>query len=569
MDDEQPKRDTEESSDEGVRLVGRAEAEAAISAGEVVTRRQPLGSQPRHDSPTMANASANDASPSATPVASFPLPTSSAPAQTLFTMNAPEEPESPSAQVPDDNDVDEPHDDPRNHGDSDDHVVPDDLPFEPTPYWLESDDVVDESSERHELVDEIDDEMPEQYVLGEQPPAEQSPVEQRSVEQDELFAGKGAVDNETVIEAHHLNEPDELSDPLPEELEVPTEEVMQRPPFSESSATATSVAPTASVAEPTPTAEQSHERRETTDSESAAKSSDKGSPSGNRFRTASAAAIAKDKTKAFRTPSFRERVLTAAVFAAAAFAAFSAGPAWALALASVVVFACAIELFDGLRRAGYRPATLLGLLAVVGTLIGAYTRGETALPLITVMLIAFCFLWFLIGVSKAPPTTNVAVTVLGYVWVGVLGSFAPLLLRMPDRTGMAFLLGAVLVTIAYDTGAYVGGNTIGKRLLAPSISPNKTWEGLMAGTICAVVVGGLLVSLISPWGFVSGLCLGLVVSAVAPLGDLAESMVKRDLGIKDMGRLLPGHGGLLDRFDALLLVLPVTYYLVHLFDLVP
>jgi phosphatidate cytidylyltransferase len=99
--------------------------------------------------------------------------------------------------------------------------------------------------------------------------------------------------------------------------------------------------------------------------------------------------------------------------------------------------------------------------------------------------------------------------------------------------------------------------------MSPRLSPNKTWEGLFGGMVAAVVLGGIVGTTLAPWdGKIShGLALGLVVAIVAPVGDLCESMIKRDLGIKDLGTLLPGHGGVLDRFDAMLFCLPAVYYL--------
>jgi phosphatidate cytidylyltransferase len=99
--------------------------------------------------------------------------------------------------------------------------------------------------------------------------------------------------------------------------------------------------------------------------------------------------------------------------------------------------------------------------------------------------------------------------------------------------------------------------------MSPRLSPNKTWEGLVGGMVAAVVLGGIVGTLLAPWdGSIShGLALGLVVAIVAPIGDLCESMIKRDLGVKDLGTLLPGHGGVLDRFDAMLFCLPAVYYL--------
>ena len=259
-----------------------------------------------------------------------------------------------------------------------------------------------------------------------------------------------------------------------------------------------------------------------------------------------------------------------AALAAVAMVLFKAGPKFTLVLAMAAVTLAAVEVYDAFRRAGHRPATLLGLTATVSIMVAAYTQGEVALPLIVVLLTIFTFLWYLLGVVRARPTVNVAVTLLGFLWVGFFGSFAALLLTFPNREGIAFLLGAVIATAAYDIGGLFFGSQLGRRPLLPEISPNKTLEGLLGGMAATVFVTVLVVGVlpgIHPWTSGTALALGLMVAVVAPLGDLCESMVKRDLGIKDMGALLPGHGGVLDRFDGLLFVLPATYYLVKLLDL--
>jgi phosphatidate cytidylyltransferase len=136
------------------------------------------------------------------------------------------------------------------------------------------------------------------------------------------------------------------------------------------------------------------------------------------------------------------------------------------------------------------------------------------------------------------------------------------MLTLPGRNGIAALLGAVLCTVAYDVGGLFVGSQMGSRPLLPDISPNKTWEGLFGGGAASLLVGVITGAMLHPWGGVThGFALGLVVACVAPIGDLCESMIKRDIGVKDMGSVLPGHGGVLDRFDALLFVLPAVYYL--------
>jgi phosphatidate cytidylyltransferase len=236
------------------------------------------------------------------------------------------------------------------------------------------------------------------------------------------------------------------------------------------------------------------------------------------------------------------------------------GTAALLAFSAVAIFGCALEAFSMLQRAGFRPATLLGVVGSAGAVAAAYWRGTDALPVVIAVIVGASLVWYMARVVDARPVVNVAVTVLIFCWVGVLGSFAGLLLAA--HHGSHLFLGAVVPTIAVDIVAWFVGSQFGSHLLAPAISPSKTWEGVIAGGIAALIAGAIIGNQLSPWGGARhGLELGLVVAVVAPIGDLVQSMIKRDLRVKDSGTLLPGHGGLLDRFDSLLFVLPATYFL--------
>ncbi len=263
-------------------------------------------------------------------------------------------------------------------------------------------------------------------------------------------------------------------------------------------------------------------------------------------------------------------VATGTLIALLVLVTFDIGTVLALLLVVVVVTLSAAEAFAAFRRGHQHPATLLGLVAIVTLMIATYNRGTQALGLVAVLLFVFTIVWFMAGNDRANMLTGISSTMLVFVWVGVFGSFAALLLNpnlFPHRHGLAFLLGAILATISYDIAALFVGASLGKRPIAPSISPAKTLEGLIGGSAAAILVSVIVVQLIHPWTLVSALTLGIVVSIVAPLGDLAESMIKRSLGLKDMGRLLPGHGGMLDRVDGLLFVLPATYFVVRAFHL--
>lgn len=267
------------------------------------------------------------------------------------------------------------------------------------------------------------------------------------------------------------------------------------------------------------------------------------------------------------------RVITGVGLLVVGIIGLALGPTIALALIVLVVALCAGEFFNALRVAGYQPATLLGLAASVAMPIAVFVRGPQAVALVLALTVVFGMLWFLLGVGSEIPTMNIGVTLLGVVYIGVLGSFGAAMLEIAGRAGLngddgtGLLLAAIVITVGYDVGAYFAGRSIGRTPLT-AVSPNKTVEGLIGGAVtsavAAIVVFGL-VEFGEPWGtadagFFSVVALGVVGAIVAPLGDLGESLIKRDLGIKDMGSVLPGHGGFLDRFDALLFVLPAVYF---------
>lgn len=249
---------------------------------------------------------------------------------------------------------------------------------------------------------------------------------------------------------------------------------------------------------------------------------------------------------------------------------FNAGPRWTMGLVALVLGLSAAEFFESARRGGYSPATLLGLTASVGLPLAVYWKGVAAYPLVGFLSVVFSMLWYLTGNERGRTGANIGVTLLGIGYIGVLGSFAALLLRQEHGTGI--LLAAIVPTMAYDTFGYLVGRSAGKSALSAA-SPNKTVEGLVAGCLAAVVAAVLMVLISETWIFPfdslsEALLLGAVVSVAAPFGDLSESLLKRDFGVKDMGTLLPGHGGFLDRFDGLLFVLPSVAYLVQVLGLV-
>ncbi len=251
-------------------------------------------------------------------------------------------------------------------------------------------------------------------------------------------------------------------------------------------------------------------------------------------------------------------------------ALFLAGPLPVAILVWCALGLAAGEGYAGFRRAGSHPATILGIVGVLTLGVASYERGLAATAAVTVLLVIVGFLWYASAERSIDVLDGLGATVFVYVWVGVLGSFAVLMISprySVDRHGLAFLFGTVILTVANDTGALFVGRWLGKHPLSPRLSPNKTREGTIGGTVLTLVAGALIVPMISPWTMRSALEIAVAVAIVVPLGDLFESMVKRTLGTKDLGRLLPGHGGMIDRIDGLLFALPTVFYLTRVLHL--
>ena len=224
------------------------------------------------------------------------------------------------------------------------------------------------------------------------------------------------------------------------------------------------------------------------------------------------------------------------------------------------------------RGAALRPAQPL-LVGGVGLLIAAaWQPALNPHGLLYVGLVVAALVWHLVDYERGAATsgTDFSVTVAGVFYLGGLGGTFAALRQIPQ--GLWWVLAAVLAVNAADTGAYIFGRRWGKHKLAPRLSPNKTWEGYGGGvlvslgctSLLAASLQGLRVADASALTLPVGALLGLLVGLLAPLGDLGVSMFKRQLGVKDTGHVLPGHGGMLDRIDSWLVALPLTYFLALL-----
>jgi phosphatidate cytidylyltransferase len=238
---------------------------------------------------------------------------------------------------------------------------------------------------------------------------------------------------------------------------------------------------------------------------------------------------------------------------------------WFTAFVILAMVVAVGELYATMRTEGYRPLALFGLLGVILMGVGAHNWGVAAIGGWAASVVLLVILFFSLT-QRRSPLENASVTVLGLAWVGML-SFAVLVADGPNP--VAYIMFVVLLVALNDIGAYFAGRTFGRHKMAPKVSPNKTIEGFVGGLLVVAIAASILTTF-PAWeviGLARGLAAAVVVGFFAPLGDLAESMVKRSIGVKDMGSVLPGHGGLLDRLDGFLFAVPAIYVLFRAFDL--
>jgi phosphatidate cytidylyltransferase len=216
---------------------------------------------------------------------------------------------------------------------------------------------------------------------------------------------------------------------------------------------------------------------------------------------------------------------------------------------------CMHELYEMYARA--HPVRLAGFVSLAALLVAARYGGQFQILLVAVL--ALPLLFGLTLLQPQPSVSGMAITLLGIYWIGFALAHAVLLRELPHGEGV--VIDVLVGTFLGDTGAYLGGRMFGRRKLAPSISPGKTVEGLISGVAFAIV-GVWLASRYQNWFPAShALVLGVGVALVAPVGDLFESFVKRQSGVKDSGGLFGAHGGALDRLDAVLFTAVAGYYI--------
>ncbi|HEX5438540.1 MAG TPA: phosphatidate cytidylyltransferase [Gemmatimonadaceae bacterium] len=271
------------------------------------------------------------------------------------------------------------------------------------------------------------------------------------------------------------------------------------------------------------------------------------------------------------------RVLVAVVAIPVVVIAVYAGGAALAALLAIAAALAAGEFFRLARSAGYEPIAAIGVpVAAILPLLMHATHLGLAAPRVTwgVLVVLVVFVAALRRGPTRKPLAATAVTIVGMIYTGGLLSYGYMLrydeYAIGAAAGSALVLYPLVLTWLSDTAAYFVGRAIGRRKLMPLVSPGKTVEGAVAALIASMIVSWLYVHyVLTPLSQLSMstievLLFGLIVGIAEQLGDLVESLFKREAGVKDSSHLLPGHGGVLDRVDSLLFALPVAYWLMSL-----
>ena len=269
----------------------------------------------------------------------------------------------------------------------------------------------------------------------------------------------------------------------------------------------------------------------------------------------------------------KNRLITGFIIGALVFSAIILGGPFLLGLILVFIIFATKEYADILRNKGFLPFFKFILIISVSMLLISASGYDNLIPLVLIAGTIGSFLAVLFR-GRQPYIANVATTILGFLiaWlpchVFLIRQMGPEveLFGITFKQGLYFLVFIFFVILLTDIGAYFFGTRFGKHKLSPVISPKKSVEGAVYGGLCAIIVGLIIGNLIGI-SLYHAFVLSLLVTVFAQLGDLSESLIKRDAGVKDSGTSLPGHGGFLDRADSYLFSVPVAYYYIKYFIL--
>ena len=230
-------------------------------------------------------------------------------------------------------------------------------------------------------------------------------------------------------------------------------------------------------------------------------------------------------------------------------------------VAAAVLYGC-FELSRAFAVGGARVSLIPLLVGSAAIMVATWTRGASGLVIALLLTVCGIAVWRVADGADGF-ARDFGASVLCALYLPALASFAILLVHPHD--GAARVVAFVVVNVCSDTGGFATGVLFGKHPLAPVVSKAKTWEGFAGSVFFCCVAGVLILTLTFHEQWWKGILFGLAITVAATLGDLGESMIKRDLGVKDMGNLLPGHGGIMDRLDSLLIAAPVAYLLLSAF----
>ena len=256
------------------------------------------------------------------------------------------------------------------------------------------------------------------------------------------------------------------------------------------------------------------------------------------------------------------RIVVAAALLPVVLGAVYLGGWWHFALVAVATVGALHEYW--LMARALAPLSLAGYVGAVLALVGAQLSGVGWMlgGVLTTLVLAFVLK--VISEARAAATAAISSTLMGALWIGGGLAFLLLLRHLPTHGRLA-LYTVLLAVWAGDTLAYLGGRLVGRHKMAPSTSPGKTWEGFVFGTAATVFVAFVALYKSHFLTIPQSIVLGVVLAVAGPLGDLFESLLKRDAGVKDSGTILGGHGGMLDRLDAFLFAAPAAYFTILAF----
>lgn len=262
----------------------------------------------------------------------------------------------------------------------------------------------------------------------------------------------------------------------------------------------------------------------------------------------------------------KKRIITALWGIPLVIVAIWLGEPWFSLLVAIWGLLAVLEFYRLVAAAKVPPLIYFGLIGTLVFILSPHfvSYGIT-LPVMLTSLIVLSLVWLVLRPQKEQAFASWVWTMAGMLYVGWLLSYFIALRGLDDGRDWVFL--ALFTTFGSDSSAFFVGRVLGKHRLAPHISPGKTWEGAIAGVFSAIISSLFLVNLLSlPLGYGGAMLLGLLVSVFSQLGDLVESLLKRNMGVKDSGKLISGHGGFLDRIDSVVFAGVVVYYYVLSFN---